>query len=86
MKKLALTFAIVLGMAMTTFAQGGGIFGMGETRGESYSTRADGDGPMIALPGQHGLDGDQGATPVGSGLAVLIGFGAAYALKKRNEK
>ncbi len=85
MKKLALTIAIVLGMTMTTFAQGGGMFGKGETRSDSYSTRADGDGPMIALPGSHGLDGDQGATPVGSGLAVLIGFGAAYAAAKRRK-
>ena len=84
MKKLALTFAIVLGLTMTTFAQGG-MFGKGETRSDSYSTRADGDGPMIALPGEHGLDGDQGASPVGSGLAVLIGFGAAYAAAKRRK-
>ena len=84
MKKLALTFAIVLGMTMTTFAQGGGMFGKGETR-SSYGSREGEDGPMIALPGEHGLDGDQGASPVGSGLAVLIGFGAAYAAAKRRK-
>ena len=84
MKKLALTFAIVLGMTMTTFAQGG-LFGMGETR--SVDNR-DGGTLMPIVPTEHGLDGDQNGAgaPLGSGLAVLIGFGAAYALKKRNEK
>ena len=82
MKKIALTFAIILGMTIGAFAQGG-VFGRGETR-SSYGTREEGDGPMIALPDEHGLTGDQGA-PVGSGIAVLIGFGAAYAAAKRRK-
>ena len=82
MKKLALTFAIVLGMTMTTFAQGG-LFGKGETRG--IETR-DGETLMPIVPSQHGLEGDQNGAPLGGGLALLIGFGAAYALKKNNEK
>ena len=36
------------------------------------------------LPG-HGEYGDQPA-PIGSGTAMLIGFGAAYALSKKNKK
>jgi hypothetical protein len=31
MKKLALTLAIVLGLSMTTFAEGGGLFQRGNT-------------------------------------------------------
>ncbi len=86
MKKITMTLVILLGLTMGAFAQEGGLFGMGETR-SSYSTRADGDGPMIALPGQHGLEGDQGATPLGSGIAVLAGLGAAYLVsKKRREE
>jgi hypothetical protein len=36
---------------------------------------------LFNLPDQHGLPGDYSA-PLGSGLLLLIGFGAAYALKK----
>ena len=82
MKKLALTFAIVLGMTIGAFAQGG-LFGMGSTRGGDNENR---DGaPMISLPTEHGNDQDQSA-PLGSGIAVLVGLGAAYAMTKRNKK
>ena len=85
MKKITMTLVILLGLTMGAFAHEGGLFGMGETR-SSYSTRADGDGPMIELPGQHGLDGDQGA-PLGSGTVLMLGLGAAYlASKKRREE
>ena len=43
------------------------------------------DGPGIVIPG-HGESTNQNATPLGGGALLLIGFGAAYALKKRNEK
>ncbi len=56
MKKLVLTIAIVLGMGIGAYAQGG-LFKYGQ---EAEQTRGDG--------------------------MMLIGFGAAYALKKRNEK
>lgn len=82
MKKLALTFAIVLGMTIGAFAQGG-LFGMGATRGGDNYNR---DGaPAISLPTEHGKTDDQGA-PLGSGIAVLVGLGAAYALTKKNKK
>jgi hypothetical protein len=81
MKKLALTIAIVLGMTIGAFAQGG-LFGKGVTRD---NTRED-DGLLIpSVPGEHGLSGDQNAAPVGSGIALLIGFGAAYAAAKRRK-
>ncbi len=91
MKKLVLTIAIVLGMALGASAQhfgdngqqqGGGLFGRGETRD------ADNGGNTAAplLPG-HGLNTNQDAeTPLGSGALLLIGFGAAYALSKRSKK
>ena len=83
MKKLALTIAIVLGLSMTTFAEGGGLFQRG---GESenagyYSNRGNGPG----FPG-HGESTDQPA-PLGTGIAVLTALGAAYLVgKKRNEE
>ena len=89
MKKLALTLAIVLGMTFAASAQyfgdngqpqGGGLFGRGETRdgGNASSVST----PL--LPG-HGLNTNQDA-PLGSGVILLIGFGAAYALSKRSKK
>ena len=57
MKKLVLAIAIVLGMGIGAYAQGG-LFKYGQ---EAEQTR-------------------------GGGALLLIGFGAAYALKKRNEK
>ena len=83
MKKLVLTIAIVLGLGIGAFAQGG-LFGKGETSGSSRDegTSLLGSGP--GLPGGHGEGGDSPA-PLGSGALLLIGFGAAYALKKRQE-
>ena len=82
MKKLAMTIAIVLGLSMTTFAQGGLFQRGGESENVVYSgTRGDGPG----LPG-HGESTDQPA-PLGTGIAVLTALGAAYLVgKKRNEE
>ena len=82
MKKLALTLAIVLGMSFAASAQnGGGLFGYGETN-DTESTR-DGATGSPGIPG-HGEEGDQDA-PLGSGALLLLGFGAAYALKKNKK-
>jgi hypothetical protein len=100
MKKLALTFAIVLGISMCSFAQlGGGLFQYGEVSDEeyyygtawyalnqNYEFQNQKVGGLFA-PGipVHGQDDNMDA-PLGSGALLLIGFGAAYALKKRNKK
>ena len=97
MKKLALTIAIVLGISMSSFAQwGGGLFQYGEVSDEEYYGTA-----WYALnqnnefqrnvglltPGLpiHG-ETDNMDAPLGGGALLLIGFGAAYALKKRSKK
>ena len=84
MKKLALTIAIVLGMTIGAFAQGGGLFGKGNALNDD-DTREAGWVGALNVPGQHGLSGDQSAAPLGGGALLLIGFGAAYALKKRKK-
>ena len=83
MKKLALTIAIVLGLSMTTFAEGGGLFQRGGEAESVYYGGIRENGP--GLPG-HGEEGDQPA-PLGTGIAVLTALGAAYLVgKKRNEE
>ena len=92
MKKTILTLAIVLGITIGAMAQnnGGGLFGKGPSRGyydeyyDEYGTR-DGGVFNFSLPNQHGTTNDESA-PLGSGALLLIGFGAAYALKKKREK
>ena len=84
MKKLVLTIAIVLGMGIAASAQGG-LFQYGFE--DEYGLNRGGDGGLImpGLPGEHGSTDNQDA-PLAGGALLLIGFGAAYALKKRNEK
>ena len=82
---------IVLGLSMTTFAQGG-LFHRGASAPDSeradYSFTKDGatGEPTPMLPTHDGSGTDQPA-PVGSGIAVLMGLGAAYMVaKKRREE
>jgi hypothetical protein len=79
MKKTIMTLAIVLGLGMASFAQGGGLLQRGAID-ESTINREDTPG----LPG-HGSTGNQD-TPLGSGIVALMGLGTAYLVgKKRNE-
>ena len=83
MKKTIMTIAIVLGLGMASFANpGGGLF----QRGASVETKAGGDDPAFpALPG-HNSNTNANA-PLGTGIVVLLGLGAAYLIgKKRNEE
>lgn len=85
MKKLALTLAIVLTMGLGAMAQDGGLL----NRGVSFDKNERNSGlrgDNISLP-NFGETTDQPASPLGSGVAVLLGLGAAYLIgKKRNEK
>ncbi len=88
MKKIAITIAIVLGLSMSSFAQwGGGLFQRGAVSDEyyygAYQDRTDPES-LLNLPGQHGTTDDVQA-PLGSGALLLIGLGAAYAMKKRKK-
>ena len=84
MKKQILTMAILLGLAATSFAdpQGGGFLKRGDTPNAFYSNR---DGAMPMLP-NHNANGNQNAdAPLGTGIAVLAGLGAAYACQKKKK-
>ena len=85
MKKTILTIAIVLGMAIGASAQNRGLFDMGP-ESPYFSTDENPRSTGLFLPTNHGEQTDIPGAPLGSGIAVLVGLGAAYALKKRNEK
>lgn len=90
MKKVALTLAIILGLSMTTFADpdGGGMFSRNKAANNNNNTRTEGG---LLLPNKHGSNqdwnGEEDDLPLGSGIAVLMGLGAAYLVgKKRKEE
>lgn len=90
MKKTIITLAIIFGLGIGAFAQGG-LFQYGAVSDEAYygSAYYDGynsrDGLMYpGLPG-HGQSDNLDA-PLGGGVLLLLGFGAAYAMKKRREE
>ena len=88
MKKLVMTIAIVLSMGAMAFAQDvevyeeRGLFGLGK---DATLFGARGDEALI-IP-DHGLETDTDAdAPLGSGIAVLMGLGAAYLVGKRRKE
>ena len=84
MKRIELTLAIVLGIAVGASAQNRGLFNRGPESDESYDAYGRTNGSPLMLPQEHDTGIDHNA-PLGGGALLLIGFGAAYALKKRRE-
>ena len=89
MKKLVLTIAVILGMTFSASAQyfgenNGGLF----HRGATPNGDKDGTGINSPILPNHGLSDNQDAneTPLGSGALLLVGFGAAYVMAKKNRK
>ena len=80
MKKLILTIAIVLGLATVSFGQS--VFG----KSSFEEHMRDGDGPGMHFPGHGGSDDFDADGPLGSGIAVLVGLGAAYAMTKKRKE
>ena len=86
MKKIVTTIAIILGLGMVSFAESTteptenyGLFGRGfgifQNREET---------PLIP---EYDQDGDFDAqSPVGSGIALLLGLGGAYLVAKRRKE
>ena len=87
MKKLVISLAVILGMSLTTFAQGGGLFHRGNTteQADGFMSRADGKSPGI--PGEHGGTGNADADelPLSTGIAILASLGAAYMMAKKRK-
>ena len=87
MKKLIMTIAIVLGLGMSTFAQEvevveeRGLFGKG-----NGVFRNPGDELAINLPGLDYETTEDQDGPLGSGIAVLMGLGAAYMVAKKRKE
>ena len=93
MKKLTITLTLILGITMTSFADGG-LFNRGnnarygQNSGYIYFNVQDAVREDVAMPllPPHGSD-DNADAPLGSGIAVLMGLGAAYMVaKKRREE
>ena len=92
MKKQIITLTIILGMAMTGFAQSSmfhrensGNNGNAIYQGRSFFTKE--GGPATPSNPGHGQGGNQDAAPLGSGIVMLTALGAAYAVaKKRREE
>ena len=88
MKKTIITLAIIFGLGLGAFAQGG-LFQYGAVSDEEYYgagySRGDLSSNPLMLP-DHGETNNMPAAPLGGGALLLIGFGAAYALKKRNKE
>jgi LPXTG-motif cell wall-anchored protein len=93
MKKLIITITILFGLSLTTFADGG-LFHRGsnarngQASGYTYfNAKAPSESVGLMSPGlpPHGSDDNQPA-PLGSGIAVLMGLGAAYLVGKRRKE
>ncbi|MBQ3844335.1 MAG: hypothetical protein II817_05050 [Bacteroidales bacterium] len=83
MKKILLTFAIILTMVFSVSAQDG--FFRSDNSGERTDTPIPGVDEPLVPHGSFGI-GDQDAAPLGSGLLVLTALGAGYALSRKREK
>lgn len=82
MKKLILTFAIVLTVGVSAFAQRS-LLGKSEEEqaGRELTT------PLIVQPESHNMTGNQNANaPLGTGVAIMLGLGAAYMVAKKRKE
>ena len=86
-KALVFSFLLTFGLMTAQAQDGGGLFGKGPgSRDMDYGTR-DGlvDYPINDNAG--GITNNNFGSPVGSGIAILIGAGLGYmVLKKKEDK
>ncbi len=91
MKKSIITIAIVLGICLSSFAQrigaGGGLFQYGAISDEEYYGAGYYELDRLNAPllPYHNMTENQNA-PLGSGVVMLLGLGAAYAAAKRRKE
>ena len=89
MKKLIITTAIVLGLSMTSFAQGGLFHRGANADGTPAEVSLTGDGTKGNRSGEpllpmHNQTDSQNA-PLGSGIVLLTALGAGYVVAKRRK-
>ena len=82
MKKVVLTIAIVMALAVSASAQIDGMFRGGDC--DNGGSRDPGM-PMVPTGYEVGKVPDSDALPLGSGLLILTALGAGYAMKKSRE-
>jgi hypothetical protein len=87
MKKRIITISIILGLGLSSFAQqakveeNGGLF----SRGRSASDNRDIE--LLRFPTYgSSYDSDANQGPLGSGIAMLMGLGAAYMVAKKRKE
>ena len=78
MKKVLVTLSLVLTLGLGASAQSDAFFSYSDVDNQNRQSNG-----LPALP-MRGQSDDQPA-PVGSGLLILAGLGAAYALKRKNK-
>ena len=82
MKKILFAIAIVLTMTFNASAQ------IDSFIGPDYSNNVDRTGdimPLLPIFGVGAYDGDQSATPLGSGLLILTALGAGYTIARKRK-
>ena len=82
MKRIILTLAILMTMALSASAQSDAFFKWNNADNETY--RDIDNGISFALPTAHGYEYDSEA-PLGTGLLILTALGAGYAIKRRKK-
>lgn len=85
MKKILFVIALVITMGFGAKAQIG--FGLTDAFFNDWA-QSDlmRDITLISLPESHGLEYDQSAAPLGSGLFILGALGAGYAVARRKRE
>ncbi len=80
MKRIVLSIALVLTLGLSVNAQSDGFFK------STYQDANEEARAGSALPGVPGFGGNEDKpAPLGSGLLLLAGMGAAYALRRKNK-
>lgn len=83
MKKLILTIAVVLAVGIGSASAQRSLLGKSDAEQRGYRENENITTPKLVA--QHNLTGNQEA-PLGSGVAVLLGLGAAYMVAKKRKE
>lgn len=82
MKKVFVTLSLLLTLGLGASAQSDAFFSYSDVETPNRTGTELGATPGLPMRGQNT---DQSAAPLGSGLLLLAGMGAAYALRRKND-